>query len=117
MHVYINREYGGEFEAAEGAGEVIYKFMPDGEIIRFFKISNGQVQLMGSPQNGFPITQPSHRTVFDDDESICELKQKWLKRFFVVDVLPTEQMIREASRRQKLRTEALEQQQDQKESK
>ncbi len=54
VHIYINPEYGGEFEASVGAGEVIYKFMPDGEIMRFFKVLNGQVELMGNPQIGFP---------------------------------------------------------------
>lgn len=103
VHIYINPEYGGEFEGNEGAGEAIYKFMPYGEIVRFFDLSNGQVRLIGNPQNGFPITQPSHRTLFDDDESICRLKRTWLKRFFVVDVLPAPEVIQEASRRQKAR--------------
>ena len=111
VHIYINPEYGGDFEGNQGGGEAIYKFMPDGEIIRFFKVLNGQVELMGNPQIGFPITQPSHRTVFDDDETICELKQRWLKRFFVVDVLPSREIIQEASRRQTLRTEVLEREQ------
>jgi hypothetical protein len=108
MHIYINPEYGGEFEGNEGAGELIYKFMPHGEIIRFFHLRKGQVQLIGNPQNSFPMTQPSHRTVFDDDEEICRLKRTWLKRFFVVEVSPAPEMIREAARRQKVRSELFE---------
>ena len=103
VHIYINPEYGGEFEGNDGVGEAIYKFMPYGEIIRLFRLSNGHVQLIGDPENAFPITQPSHRTIFYDDEAICKLKEKWVKRFFVVDISPSQEMVQEAQRRQKAR--------------
>lgn len=106
MHIYINPQYGGRFEANEGSGEVIYKFMPYGEIVRLFFLEKGQVLLVGDPHNRFPMTQPSHQTVFDDDEMICDLKRTWLKRSFIVDASPTAEMIEQASRRQRLRTAA-----------
>jgi len=109
LHIYINPKYGGEFQGDEGNGEgngaAIYKFMPYGEIIRFFNLRKGHILLLGDPENQFPMTQPSHRTVFDDEEEICDLKRTWLKRSFFVDTAPSPEMIREASRRQKARDE------------
>jgi hypothetical protein len=79
--------------------------MPYGEIFRIFFIDeNGQIKLDGDPHNHFPLSQPSHMTIFMDDEDICRIKQSWLKDFFVVDVSPTQEMIEAAARRQKDRT-------------
>jgi len=109
LRIYINPEYGREFQGDDGNGEgngaAIYTYMPYGEVIRFFNLRNGHILLLGDPELRFPITQPSHVTMFDDDEEICDLKRTWLTRFFVVDTAPSPEMIREAERRQKTRHE------------
>jgi hypothetical protein len=103
LHIYINPGYGGEFQGNEATGEAIYKFMPYGEIIRFFRLRKGQVQLIGDPDKQFPVTQPSHLTTFDGTNEISSLKRTWLSRFFVVDTAPSPEVIQEAARRQKVR--------------
>lgn len=103
LHIYTNPEYGGEFEGNEEVGEVIYKFMPYGEVVRLFVIQKGQVLLIGDPENGFPITQPSHLAVLDDDEEICRLKRIWLQRSLIVDTSPTQEMLQNSDRRQQIR--------------
>jgi hypothetical protein len=101
MRIYINPEY----DLEDGVGQVIYKFMPYGEILRFFFLEgDGKVELDGDPHNRFPPTQPSLQTVYMDDQKVCRMKQSWLKRFFVIDVSPTPEIIQQAARRQKLRT-------------
>ncbi len=101
LHIYINPDY----NVVDGYGEVIYKLMPFGQIYRLFYLDeNGAVKLDGDPQNQFPITQPSHQTVFMDDEDVCRREQKWTKGFFAVDVVPSEETIMGAAKRQKERT-------------
>jgi hypothetical protein len=100
MHLYIDPEY----DQTENVGEVVYKFMPYGEFLRIFSLTkNGQVALDGDPHNRFPPTQPSHQTVYMDDEEVCTMKHNWVNQSFVVDVSPTSTMIQEAARRQKTR--------------
>jgi len=101
LHIYINPKY----HRVDGYGEVIYKLMPFGQVYRLFYLgSNGSVKLDGDPQNKFPITQPSHQTVFMDDEEVCHYEQSWIKGFFTVDVAPNAKIIKGAAKRQKLRT-------------
>jgi hypothetical protein len=101
LHIYIDPEY----DQQENVGEVVYKFMPYGEILRVFSLGKDrQIVLDGDPHNRFPLTQPSHLTVYMDDEEVCEMKRHWLAQSFVVDITPTPSVIEEAVRRQKSRT-------------
>lgn len=101
LHIYINPNY----NVADGYGEVIYKLMPVGQIYRLFYLDEkGQVTLDGDPQVHFPMTQPSHQTVFMDDEEVCSREQTWIKSFFTVDTTPSAEAIMRAAERQKLRT-------------
>ncbi|MGI0133521.1 MAG: hypothetical protein ACREBW_00990, partial [Candidatus Micrarchaeaceae archaeon] len=84
---------------------VIYKLMPYGQIYRVFYIdAAGDATLDGNPQNGFPITQSSHQTVFMDDLDVCRDEQSWMDTSFIVDTSPTLDMIKDAAQRQKQRT-------------
>lgn len=99
--IYINPVY----NSADKHGEVIYKLMPYGQIYRLFYIeADDRIVLDGDPQNHFPITQPSHQTVFMDSDEVCRFEQTWMKDFFVVDTEPSLGMIRGAAQRQKART-------------
>jgi len=90
----------------DGVGQAIYKLMPYGEVFREFDIGeDGLVGLMGNPQLGFPPTQPSHKTVYMDDDEVCQLKHRWLRHSFEADGLPTPDTRQQAVRRQKLRTD------------
>jgi hypothetical protein len=101
VHLFVNPDY----DSSDQHGEVIYKLMPYGQIYRLFYIdANGEIKLDGDPQNRFPITQPSHQTVFMDDLEVCRHEQNWINTFFVVDTAPTLDMIRSAAQRQKVRT-------------
>ena len=101
VHLFVNPDY----DSTSRHGEVIYKLMPYGQIYRLFYLdANGGIKLDGDPQNGFPITQPSHQTVFMDDLDVCRREQSWMDTFLVVDTAPTLDMIRNAAQRQKVRT-------------
>lgn len=101
VHIFINPVYNG----AAQHGEVIYKLMPYGLIYRLFYIdAKGDITLDGDPHNRFPITQPSHQTVFMDDLDVCRDEQSWIDTFFVVDTAPPMDMIEGAAQRQKART-------------
>ena len=104
LRIYVNPEYPAEFEGNDG-GEAIYKYMPYGEIIRFFGLRKGHVLLEGDPELRFPITQPSHVTTYEDDGEIRDLKRTWLNCFFLVDTAPSPKMIGDALRRQRARHE------------
>jgi len=101
VHIFINPVY----NVANQHGEVIYKLMPYGQIYRLFFIdARGDITLDGDPHNRFPITQPSHQTVFMDDLDVCRDEQSWIDTFFIVDTSPTLDMIKDAAQRQKQRT-------------
>jgi hypothetical protein len=101
LHIYINPVY----DAADDHGEVIYKLMPYGQVYRlFFLDSKNGVQLDGDPQNKFPITQPSHLTVYMDEDDVCRDERKWMKSFFTIDTAASPAIIQAASKRQKSRT-------------
>jgi hypothetical protein len=96
--IYINPQM------KDGVGQAIYKVMPYGEVFRMFDIGDdGLVSLIGNPQSGFPLTQPSHRTIYDDDDDLAQMRRTWIKRTFDVDDSPTVEMRQGAIGRQKLR--------------
>jgi hypothetical protein len=79
--------------------------MPYGKIYRLFYVdAKGGVTLDGDPHNRFPITQPSHQTVFMDDLDVCRDEQMWIGTFFVIDTAPPLGVIEDAAQRQKVRT-------------
>jgi hypothetical protein len=99
--LYINPVY----DTVDGNGAVIYKLMPYGQVYRVFFIDkNGDIKLDGNPQNKFPITQPSHQTVFMDEDELCRFESTWIKTTLVVNTEPTTETIRTAAHRQKVRT-------------
>ena len=102
IRIYIEPEVDAEYRGAR----VIYKLMPYGEVLRDFVIrKDGLVALDGNPQNGFPPTQESStKTVYMDDDEVCQMKHDWLRSFFVVDDSPTPERVQEAAQRQKIRT-------------
>ena len=82
---------------------LIYKLMPDGEIVRMYEIGrSGRIYLHGKPGE-FRITQPDYPTVFMDDDQLCELKHDWIKRDFTVDTRPSQQVVDAARERQRQR--------------
>jgi hypothetical protein len=82
---------------------VIYKLMPDGEIVRMNEIGrSGRIYLHGKPGE-FRVTQPDYPTVFMDDDQLCKLKHDWLRRHFVVDTNPSAELVAAARARQKER--------------
>jgi hypothetical protein len=88
----------------DGVGRAIYKLMPYGEVFRDFDIGqDGLVGLMGNPQLGFPPTQPSHKTIYMDDDQLSKMRHTWLRRTFDVDDSPTPEMRQESAKRQKTR--------------
>jgi hypothetical protein len=101
IHLFVNPVY----DSGEEHGEAIYKLMPYGQIYRLFYLDGaGTVTLDGDPQNRFPITQPSHQTVFMDELDVCRFERSWTDIGLVVDTEPTLDTIKNAARRQKERT-------------
>ena len=85
-------------------GIVIYKYLPFGEVIRPFLISHeGYAILIGSPENGFPWTQPNTKTVYMDDDEVCQKKRDWRKVQFALPLNPSQERIMEATKRQIMR--------------
>jgi hypothetical protein len=85
---------------------VIYKLMPDGEILRMYEIGrSGRIYLHGKPGE-FRITQPDYPTVFMDDDELCKLKHDWLRRHFVVNTNPSPELVAAARARQRQRNQA-----------
>jgi hypothetical protein len=57
--------------------------MHDGEVYRLFSIrKDGVVVLDGNPQNEFPPTQTSLKTLYMNDDEVCEMKLDRLHAFF-----------------------------------
>jgi hypothetical protein len=90
-----------------GVGRVVYKYMPFGEVIRYYVInsSTGIATLQGDPglTYPFPATQPNTRTVFLDDAYMCTLRSTWIRRSFEVNLKPTDRMIEDAEKHQLIR--------------
>ena len=87
------------------SGVVIYKYPPFGEVLRIFYIVNDAdiVILGGSPKTGFPWTQPDSKTLYMNDDEVCQDKHDWRKVPFSLDLKPTAQRFKDASIRQKRR--------------
>jgi hypothetical protein len=102
MWIYIKPE----LNVTYSSGSVIYKLMPYGEVIREFVVrKDGMVIFSANPENGFPPTQESNtKTLYMDDDELCQAKHDWLKRSFIVVNSPSAERIQEAVQRQKLRT-------------
>ena len=101
IHIFINPIY----DTADGHGEIIYKLMPLGQVYRLFFLDPEKgVQLDGDPQGKFPITQPSHLTVYMDEDDVCNDEQTWTRSFFTIDTEPSAVMVEAASKRQKAHT-------------
>jgi hypothetical protein len=82
---------------------VIYKLMPEGEILRMYEIGrSGRIYLNLKPGE-FRITQPSYPTVFMDDDELCKLKHDWIRRKFTVETNPDPKLVATARERQKAR--------------
>lgn len=89
---------------SEGRGEVIYKFMPIGELYRsFFSQADGLVQLDDDPGHGFGAERTSRNTLFMEDDFICAAKHDWLKRHFVIDGHPSLARVAQAQARERKR--------------
>jgi len=85
-------------------GGVLYKLMPFGEVVRQFDLrADGIVVLEGNPLNGFPSSQPDTRTIYIDDDFVCQYKQKAIRATFRVDPYVSQARRREAIQRQVLR--------------
>ena len=101
LRIFINPMY----DLAGEHGEIIYKLMPFGQVYRLFFLDPEKgVQLDGDPQGKFPITQPSHLTVYMDEDDVCHDEQTWTRSSFTIDTKPSAAIVKAASKRQKART-------------
>jgi hypothetical protein len=86
---------------SDGRGEVIYKYLPFGEVIRDLYIRpDGLVVLGGNPRIGFPVTQPSHLTQFMDGRELRQDKSRWLHGEFTILLHPPKKLVLQAAERQ-----------------
>ena len=86
---------------SDGLGEVIYKYLPFGEIIRDFYIRpDGLIVLDSSPNVGFPVTQPSHLTQFMDRRELRQDKSRWIHGEFTILLHPPKKLVLQAAGRQ-----------------
>jgi hypothetical protein len=89
----------------DGIGEALYKNMPYGEIIReFYTYPDGSVGLGGGPNVGFPITQPSHVTVYMDKDVLADYRTHWIRAELTILEKPSKSIVTQAARRQVERT-------------
>lgn len=88
----------------DSVGEVIYKYMPFGEVLRRFLLrQDGLVILYGDPELAFPPQLPDTNTLYLNDEDVCRMKAEWTKTYFTVDPNANTERIKLASSRQKQR--------------
>jgi hypothetical protein len=88
----------------QNLGWVIYKLMPDGEVLRMFSFRTDHLAVLdGNPEEGFRPTQPSYLTVFMDDDDLCQAKREWIKITFEIQLHPSQDRLRQAAERQKRR--------------
>ena len=88
-----------------GEGQVIYKLMPYGEVLRLFRVhDDGTIVLDGDPELGFPASQPDRKTVYLEDGTVYRMKREWVKSSFEIDLSPSPEMMQDVIRRQKQRT-------------
>ena len=87
-----------------GLSWAIYKLLPLGEVLRMFSIrSDGLAELDGHPEWNFPPTEPSYLTVYMDDDELCKVKHQWIRTTLTLDAKPSQTVVLQASKRQKLR--------------
>ncbi|MFZ3200971.1 MAG: hypothetical protein ACLQMT_06410 [Candidatus Acidiferrales bacterium] len=99
LPLYVQHSFNGS-----GLAWAIYKFLPEGEVLREFALNDhGLVYLGGHPEWHFPPTEPSHLTVYMDDDQLCQFKHEWIRTSFALELRPTAQRLHEAAERQKLR--------------
>ena len=92
---------------ADGTGQVIYKYMPFGEVVRRFALkTDGTAELFGDPSVKFPFpaTQPNTRTIYLDDQDVCRMRSTWQKTTVEVALKPDESAVAAAAQRQQIRT-------------
>ena len=88
-----------------GEGQVIYKLMPYGEVLRLFHLhDDGMIELDGDPELGFPASQPNRKTVYLKDDDLERLKHEWSRSSFEIDLWPSPEAVQDVVRRQKRRT-------------
>ena len=88
----------------DNQGEVIYKFLPLGEVIRVFSMEhNGLVVLYGHPEWKFPPTSSNFLTVYMDDDELCQHKHDWLRVNYRMELKPGATLVRQAAERQRRR--------------
>lgn len=84
--------------------EIIYKYMPFGEVYRRFVLrDDGLVILYGDPELGFPPQLPDTSTLYLNDEDVCRMKSEWTRTQFVVEPKPSQVRIDLAAHRQQER--------------
>jgi hypothetical protein len=87
-----------------GTFYVIYRLMPFGEMYRQITIRSDEMALLfRNPRSGFPPDAPAMQTEYYDDDTICRDKHDATRLYFVVEMSPSPQRIREAIERQKKR--------------
>jgi hypothetical protein len=87
-----------------GAGFVIYKLMPYGEVLRLFSVRSDELAVLyGKLRDRFPPTQPSYLTVYADDDELCKMKRDWQKEYFTVELKPSAERVAEALARERKR--------------
>ena len=85
----------------DGAGQVIYRNLPYGEILREFHVGkDGMVVFDSDPQIGFPVTQPSYLTDFMDRTELRQDKARWIHGEFRIQIDPPKKTVLEAAKRQ-----------------
>jgi hypothetical protein len=96
LSLYVNPDIN-----VDGTGEVIYRDLPYGEVLRDFHIGNGGIVVFDSdPQIGFPVTQPSHLTEFMDPSELSKDKEHWLRGEFTIQIDPPKELVIRAAKRQ-----------------
>ena len=87
-------------------GSIIYRLLPIGEVEREYSVDlDGLAQhvLWPPPKWNFPPTSPSRRTVFVDDDTLCQLKNDSVQAKFTLGFRCSPPRLRAASARQRKR--------------
>ena len=92
--------------SADGHGVAIYKFMPYGQVYRYFTIRNDELVVLSNDlRNGFRPVGRSMLTVYMSDEDVCDfIAHRSIKSSFVVDPEVSKGRLGEAIQRQLKRT-------------
>jgi hypothetical protein len=100
LPLYINPKMRND----DGAGQIIYRNLPYGEIIRHFYMGSGGLAILdGGPEIGFPQTQPNHLTRFMERSELLQDKREWLHQHVLIQVHPPALILAEANRREAAR--------------